>query len=62
MYNFSIGIPFKSSQSTLNFEVPWSAVSILVSGVIDTVEYLREYKDIKQRGFNLWVKDPDGVV
>jgi hypothetical protein len=36
MYDFSIGIPFKSSQNTLNFEVPWSAVSILVSGVIDT--------------------------
>jgi hypothetical protein len=55
MYDFLIGIPFKSSQSTLNFEVPWSAVSILVSGVIDTadhkkidfkVEYLREYEAI----------------
>jgi hypothetical protein len=36
---FFIGIPFKSSQSTLNFEVPWSAVSILVSCVIDTAHF-----------------------
>jgi hypothetical protein len=28
MYDFSIGIPFKSSQSMLNFEVLWSAVSL----------------------------------
>jgi hypothetical protein len=40
MYDFLIGIPLKSSQSTLNFEVPWSAVSILVSGVNDTAEFL----------------------
>jgi hypothetical protein len=39
MYEFSIGIPFKSSQSMLNFEVPWSALSILVSGVIDTTHH-----------------------
>jgi hypothetical protein len=39
MYDFSIGIPFKSSQSTLNFEAPWSSVSILVSGVIDTTHH-----------------------
>jgi hypothetical protein len=50
MYDFSIGFPFKSSQSMINFEVP-----CLVSGVIDTadhkkvdfiVEYLREYEAI----------------
>jgi hypothetical protein len=40
LYDFSKGIPFKSGQSTLNFEVLWSAVSILVSGVIDTAEFL----------------------
>jgi hypothetical protein len=34
---------FKSSQSTLIFEVPWSAVSILVSGVIDTTEFLYKF-------------------
>jgi hypothetical protein len=39
MYDFSIGIPFKGSQSTVNFEVPWSAVSILDSGVIDTAHH-----------------------
>jgi hypothetical protein len=35
MYDFFIGIPFKSSRSMLEFEIPWSVVSILVSGVID---------------------------
>jgi hypothetical protein len=42
MYGFSIGIPFKSSQSTLNFEIPWSVVSIFVSGVIDTDHHWSE--------------------
>jgi hypothetical protein len=37
---FFIGIPFESSQSILNFEVTWSAVSILVSGVIDTTKVI----------------------
>jgi hypothetical protein len=59
MYDFSIWIPFKSSQSTLNFEVPWSAVSILVSGVNDKnidfiVEYLREYVVIWKKALTRW--------
>jgi hypothetical protein len=36
MYDFLLVIPFKTSQRMLKFEVPRSAVSILVSGVIDT--------------------------
>jgi hypothetical protein len=33
---FFIDIPFKNNQRTSNFESYWSAVSYLVSGVIDT--------------------------
>jgi hypothetical protein len=39
MYDFSIVIPFKSSQSTLNFEASWSAVSYLVRGIIDIAHH-----------------------
>jgi hypothetical protein len=39
MYDSSIGIPFKAARACKNFEVPWSAVSILVRGVIDTAHH-----------------------
>jgi hypothetical protein len=40
MNDFLTGILFKNSQTTPNFEFPWSAVSILVSGVIDTAHHV----------------------